>query len=64
MLAQLQKSRLPALTQKMSSNKGEVTRVRSGPFESRKRAEKAARKLQAANIEAGIFQSTDEIHKP
>ncbi|RDI08438.1 SPOR domain-containing protein [Comamonas sp. AG1104] len=63
-LAQLQKSRLPALTQKMSSNKGEVTRVRSGPFESRKRAEKAARKLQAANIEAGIFQSTDETHKP
>ncbi len=63
-LAQLQKSRLPALTQKMSSNKGEVTRVRSGPFESRKRAEKAARKLQAANIEAGIFQSADETHKP
>ena len=63
-LAQLQKSRLPALTQKMASNKGEVTRVRSGPFESRKRAEKAARKLQAANIEAGIFQSADETHKP
>lgn len=63
-LAQLQKSRLPALTQKMSSNKGEVTRVRSGPFESRKRAEKAARKLQAANIEAGIFQSADETRKP
>jgi cell division septation protein DedD len=63
-LAQLQKSRLPALTQKMSSNKGEVTRVRSGPFESRKRAEKAARKLQAANIEAGIFQSAEGPHKP
>lgn len=63
-LAQLQKSRLPALTQKMASNKGEVTRVRSGPFESRKRAEKAARKLQAANIDAGIFQSAEGAHKP
>lgn len=63
-LAQLQKSRLPALTQKMASNKGEVTRVRSGPFESRKRAEKAARKLQAANIDAGIFQSAEDARKP
>ncbi|GEQ73024.1 hypothetical protein CTTA_0029 [Comamonas testosteroni] len=63
-LAQLQKSRLPALTQKMASNKGEVTRVRSGPFESRKRAEKAARKLQAANIDASIFQSAEGAHKP
>lgn len=63
-LAQLQKSRLPALTQKMASNKGEVTRVRSGPFESRKRAEKAARKLQAANIDAGIFQSAEGPHRP
>jgi cell division protein FtsN len=48
----------------MASNKGEVIRVRSGPFDSRKRAEKAARKLQAANIEAGIFQSADGTHKP
>ena len=63
-VAQLNQSKLPALTQKMASNKGEVIRVRSGPFESRKRAEKAARKLQAANIEAGIFQSADGTHKP
>ena len=26
--------------------------------------DKAARKLQAANIEAGIFQSADGAHKP
>ena len=63
-VAQLNQSKLPALTQKMASNKGEVIRVRSGPFESRKRAEKAARKLQAANIEVGIFQSADGTHKP
>ena len=63
-LAQLHKSKLPALAQKMTSNKGEVTRLRSGPFESRKRAERAVRKLQAANIEATIFQSADKTAKP
>ena len=63
-LAQLHKSKLPALAQKMTSNKGEVTRLRSGPFESRKRAERAVRKLQAANIEATVFQSTDKNAKP
>lgn len=63
-LAQLHKSKLPALAQKMTSNKGEVTRLRSGPFESRKRAERAVRKLQAANIEATVFQSTDKTAKP
>lgn len=63
-LAQLQKSKLPTLSQKMASNKGEVTRLRSGPFESRKRAEKAVRKLQAANIEATIFQPADKASKP
>lgn len=55
-LAQLQQSRLPVLTQQLPSNKGEITRVRSGPFESRKKAERAARKLQAKNIEATVFQ--------
>lgn len=64
MLAQLQKSKLPALSQKMASNKGELTRVRSGPFDSRKRAERAARKLQAANIEATIFQPADKAAQP
>lgn len=63
-LAQLQKSKLPALSQKMASNKGEVTRLRSGPFDSRKRAERAVRKLQAANIEATIFQPADKASKP
>ena len=63
-LAQLKKSKLPALSQKMSSNKGEVTRLRSGPFESRKRAERAVRKLQAANIDATIFQPADKTAKP
>ena len=63
-LAQLHKSKLPALAQKMTSNKGEVTRLRSGPFESRKRAERAVRKLQAVNVEATIFQPTDKTAKP
>ena len=63
-LAQLHKSKLPALAQKMTSNKGEVTRLRSGPFESRKRAERALRKLQAANIDATVFQPADKTAKP
>ena len=63
-LTQLKKSQLPALTQTLASNKGEVTRVRSGPFESQKRAEKAARVLQAAQIEASIFQSEALASKP
>ncbi|WP_255576182.1 SPOR domain-containing protein [Comamonas sp. Y33R10-2] len=63
-LAQLQKSKLPALSQKMTSNKGEVTRLRSGPFESRKRAERAARKLKAAKIDASIFQSSGKAAAP
>lgn len=63
-LAQLKKSKLPALSQKMTSNKGEVTRLRSGPFESRKRAERAVRKLQAVKVEATIFQPTDKTAKP
>lgn len=63
-LAQLKKSKLPALTQKLASNKGEVIRVRSGPFESQKRAEKAARVLQAAQIEASIFQSEGVASQP
>lgn len=63
-LALLQKSELPALSQKMTSNKGEVTRLRSGPFESRKRAERAARKLKAAKIEVTIFQSSGKAAAP
>ncbi|MDR0215449.1 MAG: SPOR domain-containing protein [Comamonas sp.] len=56
-LSLLEKARLPVLSQTLSSNKGEVTRLRSGPFDSRKRAEKAARKLKTAGLEPGLFQA-------
>ena len=62
-LAQLEKSGLPVLTQTLPSNKGEATRVRSGPFDSRKRAEKAARKLQALDLDASIFQAAELASK-
>lgn len=56
-VALLEKSRLPVLRQSLPSNKGEVIRLRSGPFDSRKRAEKAARKLQASDLQPGLFQA-------
>ncbi|MBV8247155.1 MAG: SPOR domain-containing protein, partial [Comamonas sp.] len=62
-LAQLEKTGLPVLTQTLPSNKGEATRVRSGPFDSRKRAEKAARKLQALDLDASIFQAAELASK-
>ncbi|RGE44229.1 DUF2628 domain-containing protein [Comamonas testosteroni] len=55
--AMLEKSKLPVLRQSLPSNKGEVIRLRSGPFDSRKRAEKAARKLQASDLQPGLFQA-------
>ena len=45
------------MRQTLPSNKGEVTRLRSGPFDSRKRAEKAMRKLQGSGMEPGLFQA-------
>ena len=56
-VAQLEKARLPVMRQNLPSNKGEVTRLRSGPFDSRKRAEKAMRKLQGSGMEPGLFQA-------
>lgn len=60
----LEKARLPVLSQTLSSNKGEVTRLRSGPFDSRKRAEKAARKLKTAGLEPGLFQAEESKSTP
>lgn len=56
-LALLEKSRLPALTQALPSNKGEITRIRTGPFESQKLARKAARKLRPLQLESTVFQA-------
>lgn len=63
-LSLLEKARLPVLSQTLSSNKGEVTRLRSGPFDSRKRAEKAARKLKTAGLEPGLFQAEENRSTP
>ena len=62
--ALLEKSKLPVLRQSLPSNKGEVTRLRSGPFDSRKRAEKAARKLQASDLQPGVFQAEGSKSAP
>ena len=58
-IAALKKSDLPVIRQTLPSNKGEVTRLRSGPFDSRKRAEKAARKLEKAALKPVVFQATE-----
>ena len=58
-IAALKKSDLPVISQTLPSNKGEVTRLRSGPFDSRKRAEKAARKLEKAALKPVVFQATE-----
>lgn len=55
-LALLEKSKLPALVQTLPSNKGDISRIRSGPFDSQKRAEKAARKLKRLQLPATVFQ--------
>lgn len=53
---QLQKAKLPVLTQTLQSNKGTVTRIRSGPFAQENGAQKAARKIRGLQLEATVFQ--------
>ena len=55
-LALMEKSKLPALVQTLPSNKGDVSRIRSGPFNSQKRAERAVRKLKPLKLQTSIFQ--------
>lgn len=53
---QLRSAELPVFTQQLESRKGEVTRVRIGPFDNRSQAEAAARKAQALKLEAQVFR--------
>lgn len=52
---QLRAAGLPVFTQTLQSQKGEVTRVRVGPLDSRGQAESAAQKAQALHLEAQVF---------
>ena len=47
---------LPAQSQAFSTSKGERTRVRVGPFETRAEAETAADKIRALKLEAQVFK--------
>ncbi|MEG2046302.1 MAG: SPOR domain-containing protein, partial [Comamonas sp.] len=46
----------PVFTQSLESSKGEVTRIRVGPFDSRAQAEAAASKVQGLKLEAQVFR--------
>ena len=48
----------PVFTQSLESSKGEVTRIRVGPFDSRAQAEAAASKIQGMKLEAQLFRHT------
>ncbi len=54
-VARLEKARLPALRQTLNSNKGEIVRVRSGPFAQQRRAEQAAGKIRKMGLDATVF---------
>ena len=53
---QLQAAKLNTLRQTVNSNKGEMTRLRIGPFDTRQQAEQAAAKAQTLRIQATVFQ--------
>lgn len=53
---QLREAGLPVFTQTLQSSKGDVTRVRVGPLDSRHQADLAARKAQALHLEGQVFQ--------
>ena len=53
---QLQALKLPTLRQTVSSSKGDLTRLRIGPFDTRKQAEQAAAKAKKLRIDATVFQ--------
>ena len=52
----LNAAKLPTLRQTVQSNKGELTRLRIGPFDTRKQAEQAAIKAKKLRIDASVFQ--------
>lgn len=52
----LQSAKLPVLRQGLSSNKGELTRLRIGPFDTRAKAEAAAAKAKQLRFEVSVFQ--------
>ena len=54
--AKLRDAGLPATLQTLETSKGQRTRVRVGPFNSRAEAETAAKKIRALQLEAVIFQ--------
>ncbi|QPS10855.1 SPOR domain-containing protein [Delftia acidovorans] len=51
----LEKAKLPTLSQTLHSNKGEIVRVRSGPFAKQRSADQAAAKIRAMGMEATVF---------
>ena len=51
----LEKAKLPTLSQTLHSNKGEIVRVRSGPFAKQRSADQAAAKIRAMGLEATVF---------
>lgn len=51
----LEKAKLPTLSQTLHSNKGEIVRVRSGPFAKQRSADQAAARIRAMGLEATVF---------
>jgi len=51
--ARLKAARLPYFTERISTSKGPVTRVRAGPFDSREAAEKAYAKIKGLGLKPG-----------
>jgi cell division septation protein DedD len=47
---------LPVLSQRVVSPKGELTRVRVGPFANRGKADQAAKKIKAMALDAVVVQ--------
>lgn len=52
----LQAAKLNTVRQTVSSNKGELTRLRIGPFDTRQQAEQAAAKTKQLRIDTTVFQ--------
>ena len=52
----LTRAKLNVVTQTLSSNKGSMTRLRIGPFDSRQQALQAAATAQQLHIETSVFQ--------
>jgi cell division septation protein DedD len=52
----LESAGLPALSDSVTSRKGELTRVRVGPFATRAQADAAAKKILALKLEAVVFR--------